>query len=339
MSTTAENPAFPHRVAVLMGGISGEHEVSLKSGGGLVVALEELGAEVLSVLVTREGEWVAGEVYGLLDVLALLRDYDVVIPAFHGVGGEDGTMQGLLETAGIRYVGAGVGASAIAMDKWWAKTVVADAGIRIAPALRVDPTDVPAAIADPDALLARLAERGISLPVFVKPNRGGSSIGGTKVTEAAQLPAALALATEGGDAVLIETEIVGREIDLGLLEHADGTLEVAPALEIDADPNQPFFDYAAKYTSGGTHFTVPAHLSDEVAADLADQARRVFRVLGGRGLARIDFFLDEQGPIFNEINTLPGLTAQSQYPQMWAATGRSYPEVVRVLVERALADN
>ncbi|UCR88680.1 D-alanine--D-alanine ligase family protein [Mycetocola spongiae] len=335
--TTPALEPYDRRVAVIFGGISTEHEVSVKSGTGLVGALEDLGAEVLPVLIERDGTWTARGVRGLPAVLELLASVDAVIPALHGEGGEDGTVQGLLETAGITYVGSRTGASGLAMDKWWSKAVVASIGGRITPGLMLDTRDVDEYRREPAALTGRLAAEGINFPVFVKPNRGGSSIGVTRVEDPAGLPAAVETAAEDGSAVLIETEIRGREIDIAVLEMPDGRLEIGPPLEILSDPNQPFFDFTAKYASGDTRFEVPARIDADLNAALAENAGRIFRALGVRGLARIDFFVDENGPVFNEINTFPGMTAKSQFPNIWAARGLDYPGIARILVETAIA--
>lgn len=335
------------RIGVIYGGVSSEHAVSLRSGAGIIAALAELEADVVPVLIDPSGNWSVGEpgergyAEGIAAVIELLRACDVSIPALHGEGGEDGTLQGLLSTAGVRFAGSRTDASAIGMNKTWSKAIVAATGLRTAPGFLLRASEARRYAEDPAAFLDRLGAEGIQLPAFIKPNTGGSSIGVTRVTSAEQIPAALAAAAgaepHGEGAVLIEREIRGREVDLGVLEGAGGELLVGPALEILADPEQPFFDHTAKYASAGTRFEVPAALDPRLAEELSETAGRIFRALGCRGLARIDFFVDETGtPLFNEINTFPGFTQLSQFPRIFAAAGLEYRDIVRVLVLREL---
>lgn len=318
------------RVAVICGGPGEEHDVSLASGRAFAAALRELGCEVAMCVVSRELAWQTDGRPGLEAAIGALRSADVAIPALHGRWGEDGTLQGFLETLGVAYVGSRVAASALCMDKARTKVALAAAGIRVAPGRTVD------ASATSDDLAIIALELG--LPLFVKPLQGGSSVGVTRVTHLRDLTAAIATASVPGDGVLIEAELRGREIDLGVLQLPDGSILAGPALEIHADPSEPFFSTAAKYASDRTRFVVPAPLADELGEELASIARRAFEVLGCAGLARVDFFVDERwGPVVNEVNTMPGFTEHSQFPRMWHAAGLTFPTLVDTLMATALA--
>ena len=328
------------RVGVIHGGTSPEHEVSLAGGRGIVEALATLGHEPLPVLVDRTGEWHSPAAVGRVAALTALLTCDVVVPALHGTQGEDGTVQGLLEMLGVPYVGSGVRASALCLDKELTKAVVGRAGVPVAAGLRVDGPRVQRCIeseVDRDALVRELADSGVRLPVFVKPVHGGSSIGVSRVPDREALGAALeaARAAAPGDAVLIEPEVVGREIDVPVLEQPDGSLRCGPTLLINSDPREPFFNVAAKYASADTRFTVPAPLPPETTRALEQLALTAFRALGCRGLARVDFFVTETGPVLNEVNTFPGFTEHSQFPRMWAAAGLSYQQLVATVIASA----
>lgn len=319
------------RVAVISGGPGEEHEVSLASGRAFSTALRELGCQVVTCLVARDRTWQTDGRPGLESVMAALGSVDVAIPALHGRWGEDGTLQGFLDTIGVPYVGSGVAASATCMDKAQAKLQLAAAGIGVAPGRTVD-----AAHATPDVLAALVTDLG--LPLFVKPVRGGSSYGVTRVIRPDDLGAAIATAAAFGNRVLVEAELCGREIDLGVLELPDGTTLAGPPLEIHADPDEPFFSTTAKYASDRTRFLVPAPIDARLRTDLAGLARRAFAVLGCAGLARVDFFVDERwGPVVNEVNTMPGFTEHSQFPRMWRAAGWTFPALVETLLDTALA--
>jgi len=325
------------RVAVIHGGTSTEHDVSVASGRGVVEALSRSAHDPVPLLIDPSGEWHAPSGQGRAQALAALLDCDVAVPALHGLGGEDGTIQGLLELLGVPYVGSGVRASALCVDKDLTKTVVARAGVPVAPGLVLDRARVQEAIASErarTALLLELSHVGVHLPLFVKPVHGGSSIGVTRVTDRADLAEALRAA--GDDAVLVEAEVVGLEVDVPVLEFPDGTLCCGPTLLIESDPSEPFFTEAAKYTSDATRFTVPAPLPGQTTRVLESLAVAAFRALGCRGLARVDFFVTAEGPVLNEVNTFPGFTAQSQFPRMWAAAGLAYDDLVDTLLHTAL---
>jgi D-alanine-D-alanine ligase len=318
------------KVVVISGGASPEHEVSLASGRGIAEAAEQSGHEVVRLVLDPEGYWQVGQA----EAIALLQDCDVVIPALHGEGGEDGVIQGFLDQLHVPYVGSGVAASAVGLDKHLTKAVLRAQGIPVTPGITVRGAD----LKDAEAVVQRLKAADLEFPVFVKPGSGGSSFGVTRATDLQTLEAALAVAAELDPHVLVEQEINGREIDLSVMEFPDGRVDVAPALEIHADPDQPFFNAAAKYDSGATEFVVPAPTDPELTEQLRRTALEVFDALGCQGLARVDFFVPADGkPLVNEINTFPGFTAMSQFPRMWAAAGLSYAQVVDNLVRTAAA--
>jgi D-alanine-D-alanine ligase len=329
------------RVAVLGGGPSGEHEVSLKSAAAIADGLAAAGHEPLRVTVGRDGRWsLQGEPVAL-DPGGGLLGCDVAFPALHGPYGEDGVVQGLLEALRVPYVGAGVAASAICVDKVLFKDAMAVAGFdqvgyvaaRAPGGLRPrtgDPLPAP----DP-ADLERIAALG--LPVFVKPASLGSSVGISKVTDAAELPAALAAAWEHDPLAIVEAMSHGLEIECALLGAADPQVSVAGEIEIDAD----WYDYEAKYSAGGMRLIVPARIPEPVADRVRALAAEIFRRVGCAGLARCDFFVEEPDGdpriLVNELNTMPGFTATSVFPKLWAASGVEYPALLDRLLQLALA--
>jgi D-alanine-D-alanine ligase len=256
-----------------------------------------------------------------------LDGIDIAFPVLHGRFGEDGTVQGLLELSGLPYVGCGVLASAVAMDKLITQRLLEASGIPTIPS-----RGVTAETRDDAIELAGELE----FPLFVKPNRAGSSVGASRVETPDELLAAIDLALEHDKTALVQMAVVGDEIDLGVLQQLDGSLEVGAPLRIHPT-SAAFFDYAAKYTAGGAELEVPAQIPDAVAAQLAEYAKQAFRALECEGLARVDFFVTTDGAILlNEVNTLPGLTAFSQYPRMWQAVGLSYTDLLTRLLDRAV---
>ncbi|GIF73621.1 D-alanine--D-alanine ligase family protein [Asanoa siamensis] len=316
------------KIAVLFGGRSGEHEVSRNSAASIIANLGDA-YTVTEVLIGRDGQWHVDQVpvsFGAaLDVLAA---QDVVFPALHGPYGEDGTVQAVLEWLNVPYVGNGVLASAAGMDKAVTKTLLAADGLRVAGGVTLRA----------GAHLEPNNQERLNLPVFVKPARAGSSLGVSRVTEWWQLPKALALARMFDDKVLVEPAVIGREVDVAVLEHPDGRVEAGPPLEITVT-GAGFFDYDAKY-AGGARFQIPADLPPATTAILRDRAIRAFHALGCRGLIRVDFFLPEVDgePVVNEVNTFPGFTSASQYPQIWQRAGISYPELLDILIAGAVKD-
>jgi D-alanine-D-alanine ligase len=330
------------RVAVLMGGRSSEHEVSLASAAAVRGALDPDRYDVTSVRISREGTWsVDGCPVALApggDGTALLasldgrppRELDVVFPVLHGPNGEDGTVQGALEIAGVPYVGAGVTASAIAMDKAMFKVVLGQAGLPT-------PEHVVATADEwarrPDGVRARVAER-VGYPAFCKPARLGSSVGISPVPTDADLDAALALAFRHDPKALVERAISGREVEVGVLDGDEPV--VSPPGEITYDSE--WYDYATKYEPGLSRVHVPADLPEATAARARELALTAFRAIDCAGLARIDFFVSDAGEVLlSELNTMPGFTPTSVYARLMEAAGIPYPDVVDRLIAHALA--
>lgn len=357
------------RVAVVFGGRSSEHAISCVSAGSILRNLDPHRFQVVAVGISPQGSWLltdadpdawtitgrqlpavstasgpelalpadpqrAGQLVALTageSAGEVLQSVDVVFPVLHGPYGEDGTLQGLLELAGVPYVGAGVLASAAGMDKEFTKKLLAAEGLPVGPYVVLR--------AGQQTLSASERER-LGLPLFVKPARGGSSIGVSRVTSYDQLAAAIAEARRHDPKVIVEAAIVGREIECGVLEFPDGSVAASTVGEIRVAVGQrddSFYDFATKYLDDAAELDVPAKIDDD-AADLVRQlAIRAFSALDGQGLARVDFFLTDDGPVINEINTMPGFTTISMYPRMWAASGVDYPTLLATMVETALA--
>jgi D-alanine-D-alanine ligase len=308
------------RVAVIGGGASCEHEVSLASAASVAAALDPTSYDVVRLTIDPQGTWLdpGGRPVGLTGAACLLRSCDVVLPMVHGPHGEDGTLAALCELAGLPYVGSGVRAGALAMDKWATKLVAEAVGVATAPGV----------------LLTRATARAHrwTHPVVVKPVAAGSSHGVSLVPVADELLDALDRALAVDHRVLVEDVVVGREIDVAVLGRPDGSRVVAPMLEIVVDG---LFDFDDKY--GGTaDFRIPASLEESEHKALHDAAVAVYDALGCTGVARVDFFLTEDGPVLNEVNTMPGFTEQSQVPKMFAAAGLSYPDLLDLLVRDAM---
>ncbi|MEK7251756.1 MAG: D-alanine--D-alanine ligase family protein [Actinomycetota bacterium] len=333
------------RVAVFFGGRSEEHEVSCVSAVSTLSALAEKGHEVIAIGIDREGEFhradptadplvaegpqVQIEVPGgrLLGHGQPIT-FDVAFPVLHGPFGEDGTIQGLFEMAGVPYVGAGVLGSAIAMDKDVAKRLCRDAGIPIGKYLVVRSAEFLAAPGDTAAKVG--GELGF--PVFVKPANLGSSVGIGRAGDEASLKDAIHAAMAHDRKVLVEAEVKGREIEVAVLEGPRASL---PGEIIVANG---WYTYEAKYSDDATRIEVPANLTDAAIAVVRDLACRAFSALECRGLARVDFFYEEggRGFLLNELNTMPGFTPRSMFPMMWAASGMTYAELCDELVNLAL---
>jgi len=349
------------RIGVVYGGRSSEHPISVLSAGSVLAALDPAKYEVLTLGITRKGAWVrtdadprqlqiAGSelpevhsegteivlrpgtseaaVFAGSSALALLDTVDVVFPVLHGAYGEDGTIQGMLEMAGIPYVGPAVLASAVAMDKLFTKVVLEAAGLEVGEYV---------VLRRGDPVLAADIER-LGLPVFVKPARGGSSVGISKVRSYADLAEAVDLALEHDSKVLIEAAVTGREIECGVLQDADGTVSASLPAEIRLRPDVDWYSFEAKYLDDATDFDIPADVGERTVRAIQDAACRVFTALECSGLARVDFFVTATGTlIVNEVNTMPGFTPISMYPKMWAESGVPYPELIDRLVATALA--
>jgi D-alanine-D-alanine ligase len=316
-------------VAVLSGGRSSEHEVSLASGASVAAGLRAAGHEVLEVTLERDGTWHHdGEELALAPARGLLGA-DVAFPVLHGPFGEDGTVQGLLELLDVPYVGSGVLASAACLDKVVAKDLMARAGLP-----QVDYAGVGAGRwnADPDGVLAELAVLG--LPVFVKPARLGSSVGIAKVADAGALAPALDAAFAHDPCVIVEAMSDGVEVECSVLGATHAAEASQPGeIVIDAD----WYDFAAKYEPGGMRLVVPARISPTARDRVRALALAAFARFGCSGLARADFFVEGDEVLLNELNTMPGFTATSVYAKLWEASGLPYEELVTRLCELALA--
>ncbi|MBF6173719.1 D-alanine--D-alanine ligase family protein [Nocardia blacklockiae] len=354
------------RVAVVFGGRSNEHAVSCVSAGFVLRGLDPERFEAVPIGITREGTWVlggadsrelaisdrslpavdasgtelvlaadptrSGNLLALGDPGSGLGAVDVVFPVLHGPFGEDGTIQGLLELAGLPYVGPGVLASATGMDKEFMKKLLLAEGLPVGDHLVLRPGET--SVSEDD-------RQRLGLPVFVKPARGGSSIGITKVDRWADFDEAVAVARRHDPKVIVEAAIVGREIECGVLEFPDGRVEASVPAEIRMPETETdaagFYDFDTKYLDDVCEFDIPAKLDDDVAQQVRDLAVRAFRALDCQGLARVDFFVTDSGPVLNEINTMPGMTSISMYPRMWEATGIDNSALITTLIDTALA--
>jgi len=355
------------RVAVVFGGRSSEHAISCVSAGSVLRALDRARYDVVPIGLTVDGRWVLErddpdrlriadgvlpavdgsgtalvlpgdptrrdlEVHEPGDVPGTLAGVDVVFPVLHGAYGEDGTIQGLLEMAGIPYVGSGVLASAAAMDKGVMKSLFAAAGLEQAPYAVI--TDRDWAHSREDAL-ARVAALG--LPVFVKPARAGSSLGITKVSDPARLLEAIEEARRHDPRVVVEASVeAAREIECGVLADEQGLPRASVCAEIVVKGDHEFYDFEAKYLDDGAELVVPADLDPPVEDEVRRLAVRAYDVLDCEGLARVDFFVQPGRVVINEVNTMPGFTPISMYPRMWGASGIDYHELVDRLIDDAL---
>jgi D-alanine-D-alanine ligase len=324
----------PRRVAVLGGGRSSEHEVSLASAASVRAGLARGGHEVLAVEISRTGAWSHdGEPLSLVPGGGLLGA-DVVFPVLHGPFGEDGTVQGLLECLDVPYVGAGVLASAVCMDKVVFKELMARAGV---PQVEYRAVRHGRWEACSEEVLRDLADLG--LPVFVKPARLGSSVGIVRVADAAELPAALETAFAHDPLAIVEASAPGLEIECAVLGNDDplasepGEIVLVGAAATDGG----WYDYEAKYTPGGMELVVPARISATARALVQALAAETFTHAGCAGLARVDFFVEGETVLVNELNTLPGFTETSVYGRLFAASGVPYKELLDRLVALALA--
>jgi D-alanine-D-alanine ligase len=330
-------------VGLIFGGRSAEHEVSLVSATAVHKNLSGRTFEVRSIYITRGGLWKpvtapsteirtleAGPAFPFLPWEAAWPGAgpfaDIYFPVLHGPFGEDGTIQGLLEMAGVPYVGAGVTGSALGMDKALSKSVLRDHGLPVVPFEVVRERDW---ARNPGAVLRRL-RRALPLPIFVKPSNLGSSVGITKVADRAGIPAALATAFRYDATALAEKGIAGRELELSVL----GNEAPEASLPGEVIPFREFYDYDDKYVEGKTRFAIPARLPARTAARVRALGIAAFKALAASGLARVDFFLEKgtRRIYVNEINTIPGFTEISMYPKLWAASGLPFPKLLERLI-------
>ncbi|WP_336651154.1 MULTISPECIES: D-alanine--D-alanine ligase family protein [unclassified Leucobacter] len=357
-------------VALLFGGRSSEHGISCVTAAGVLRSIDRTSFDVILVGITKQGAtvlmheedlegyrleagalpevhdngtrvlWPASTATRSLTVidqagsLRSLGHVDAVLPMLHGPYGEDGTVQGMLDLVDLPYVGSGVLGSALCMDKHAVKTVLADAGIAVAPWRTVTREQL---VHDP-YLVERLDD-GLRYPLFVKPARAGSSVGVSRVTERSQLPAALDVAFAEDRTVLVESGVTGREVEIAVLEgRGDDRPRTSSVIGEIVFTGRDFYDFEAKYLgAAGVELALPAQVTDAEFAAIRDAAVLAFEVTQCAGLARIDFFLTEDGPVLNEINTLPGFTPISMYPRLWQESGLGYTELITELIELAIA--
>ncbi len=370
LPTDANNRNSDNRIAVALiyGGASPEHSVSCTSAGIVMNHIDTSKYRVVPIGITRGGAWTvgttdtekliksgrtmhsvpelgqaaAGEEIALSvnpsragELLYVAGDragevfdtVDVVFPVLHGPNGEDGHLQGLLELSKVPYVGPGVLASSVGMDKERTKNLLQAHDLPIGKQW----------VLHRDEVLPDEVKDEFGLPVFVKPARGGSSIGISKVDDWSDLERAVELAREHDWKVIVEQGIVGAEVECGVLQRPDGTIEVSlPAMLTGTDASdEGFYGFDTKYLDNVVDVQIPADLADDVIAEVQQLSRQTFRALGCDGLTRVDFFVTESGPVINEVNTMPGLTPASAYPMMFKAAGIEFPEVVDILIQRA----
>lgn len=356
-------------VVLLFGGRSSEHGISCVTAAGVLHAIDREKFDVIPVGITKHGATVlmreedlseyrldapvlpevrdngtrvlwpastATRAVTVIDQQGALRSLghvDAVLPMLHGPYGEDGTVQGMLELVDMPYVGSGVLGSALCMDKHAVKTVLADAGIAVAPWNTVTRSQL-----DHDPYLVSRLDEGLTYPLFVKPARAGSSVGVSKVTEPAGLGAALEVAFAEDRTVLIESAIVGREVEIAVLEgRGDDRPRTSSVIGEIVISGSGFYDFDAKYLgASGVELQLPASVTESEFAALQRDAVHAFEIAQCAGLARIDFFLTADGPVLNELNTLPGFTPISMYPRLWEESGLSYTDLITELIELAI---
>lgn len=326
------------RVAVLQGGQSGEHEVSMVSASNVMQYLDRERFSVTPVIIFRDGSVQVGEEPERTTAGRFFerkREFDVVFPVVHGTLCEDGSLQGLLEQAGLPYVGCGVLASAIGMDKVMSKRLAREAGIPVAPFVVVRKV---AFERSPEKDIAEIAAK-LSFPVFVKPANAGSSVGIDKVTSAAGLKDAIRVAFQYDHKVLVEEGIDAIELEVAVLEAPNGGTPITSVVG-EIRPHHAFYSYAAKYLDDkGADLLVPAEIDTDTEQRARELAKAIFQTFECEGMARVDLFLERNSGriLLNELNTIPGFTAISMYPRLMAATGISYAELLSRLVDLALS--
>lgn len=344
------------RVAIIAGGRSSEHPISCISASGVLAAIDRSKFEPILIGITQSGTWIdmrqsdfergsdglsyvpeGGEklivdIHGIEDSKGIDLAIDIAFPLLHGAYGEDGTIQGLFEMAGIAYVGSGVLASAVAMDKSFAKPIYADFGLKVADGITVHRDNWNKS---KDLEIAKI--RSLGFPIFIKPARSGSSRGTSKVRDESEISAALEDAFNYDPRVLVEAAVVGREIECAVLQ-IDSVATASVLGEVRVHPPHEFYDFEAKYLDGSTTFDIPANLAEPIASAISQAAITAFEALGCEGLARVDFFFCEDNQIIiNELNTMPGFTPSSVFPALWEKTGKSYSQLITILLDSALS--
>jgi D-alanine-D-alanine ligase len=349
------------RIGIVFGGRSGEHEVSVASSRSIMEAIDKSKYEVIPIAITRQGQWLPGispsrlaapgdtaldivRVDSLPTIAGFARlpqvnhvngqesdlALDVIFSALHGTYGEDGSLQGLLEMAGIPYVGCGILGSALGMDKDKAKLIFQSINLPVVPWITVTRKEL---INAQDAIIAQIVER-FGYPIFIKPANMGSSVGVSKAHDETELREALELAAKYDRRILVEQCIDARELECAVLGNDDPEASVVGEIT----PSNEFYDYQAKYLDGASQLYIPAHIDDALSFQIRHFAIEAFRALDLSGLARVDFFMDRQTNqvYINEVNTLPGFTSISMYPKLWEASGVPYPTLIDRLIELAL---
>ena len=344
------------RVAIIAGGRSSEHPISCISASGVLAAIDRSKFEPILIGITQSGTWIdmrqsdfergsdglsyvpeGGEklivdIHGIKDSKGIDLGIEIAFPLLHGAYGEDGTIQGLFEMAGIAYVGSGVLASAVAMDKSFAKPIYADFGLKVADGITVHRDNWNKS---KDLEIAKI--RALGFPIFIKPARSGSSRGTSKVRDESKISAALDDAFDYDPRVLVEAAVVGREIECAVLQ-IDSVATASVLGEVRVHPPHEFYDFEAKYLDGSTTFDIPANLAGPIASAISQAAITAFEALGCEGLARVDFFLSQDNQIIiNELNTMPGFTPTSVFPALWEKTGKSYSQIITILLDSALS--
>lgn len=350
----------PIKIAIIYGGRSSEHSVSCISAGAIMSHLDPEKYELYPIGITQQGTWTVGEsdpeklrsTDGVMPTVTLTKEVslavdpacrgqfrfadgsehvtvDVIFPVLHGLYGEDGTIQGLFELSGVPYVGTGVLSSACGMDKEYTKKLLAAEGLPVGKEV----------ILRGEETLTQADCQLLGLPVYVKPARGGSSIGISRVTRWEDMDAALREARQYDTKVIVESEIIGDEVECGVLEYPDGTVVASvPAQLVNTSVgHEGFYGFDAKYVDGDVSAMIPAPLDDAATRLIQSLAREAFQALQCSGLARVDFFVTPAGPVLNEVNTMPGFTPISMYPQVFAASGVPYAELLDTLIAQALA--
>ena len=350
----------PIKIAIIYGGRSSEHSVSCISAGAIMSHLDPEKYELYPIGITQQGTWTVGEsdpeklrsTNAVMPTVTLAKEVslaadparrgqfrfadgsehvtvDVIFPVLHGLYGEDGTIQGLFELSGVPYVGMGVLSSACGMDKEYTKKLLAAEGLPVGKEV----------ILRGEETLTQADCQLLGLPVYVKPARGGSSIGISRVTRWEDMDAALREARQYDTKVIVESEIIGDEVECGVLEYPDGTVVASvPAQLVNTSVgHEGFYGFDAKYVDGDVSAMIPAPLDDAATRLIQSLAREAFQALQCSGLARVDFFVTPAGPVLNEVNTMPGFTPISMYPQVFAASGVPYAELLDTLIAQALA--
>lgn len=327
------------KVGILAGGMSSEHEISVISAGSLLNAIDRSRFEPILIGITKDGRWVTTphdqpfSIHnGVLPEIKtgivkssgdLLESVDVIFPMLHGPYGEDGTVQGLCEMSGVKYVGSGVLSSAVAMDKSFAKPIFSAHGLQVAPGVVITKSN-----------RNNIDVSHLTYPLFVKPARGGSSRGTSKVKEKSELSRAIDEAFKFDSKVMIESGVIGQEVECAVLQTSIG-VKASPVGEIKVNSKYEFYDFDAKYFEGGSTLQIPANIPGDTQKLVQELAIKAFEALGCSGLARVDFFYSNGSIVINELNTMPGFTSTSVYPKLWQKAGISYTELITELIDGA----